>query len=478
MVLSSDRFSESNLDNYDDLIVSIEANYRQLNLLIAVCDNLEFRDRLIEQYEKELSSELPKYRIKLSPQQPSLSLQINQLVRQHPELKTADNAVITVTGTEQFRFLFRRAENQQSPQEELLGYFQWTREAFKDFPYSIIIWVTTYLQQQLEQYSPDFWSWRKGVFRFQCHAGNVVNVSDIQPHIASFAPKINRENLSLLPLEDLQDLIAKIEQDSNQNTAQLANLYRDLGLVYQQRCKQGKAAEYQQEQNLAIEYLQKAIKLQREFNLELDLATTLNNLARLYKSQGRYEEAEPLYIQALEMRRKLLGEEHPYVAITLNNLARLYKSQGRYEEAEPLYLQALEMKRKLLGEEHPDIATTLNNLAKLYKSQGRYEEAEPLYIQALEMRRKLLGEEHPDIAITLNNLARLYKSQGRYEEAEPLYIQALEIRRKLLGEEHPNTNIIYDNFIHLLQQAISENRVGELSQHPTTRSLLEKLQAS
>ncbi len=36
-----------------------------------------------------------------------------------------------------------------------------------------------------------------------------------------------------------------------------------------------------------------------------------NNLAELYNFQGRYSEAEPLYIQALALRRKLLGEEHP-----------------------------------------------------------------------------------------------------------------------------------------------------------------------
>ena len=76
-------------------------------------------------------------------------------------------------------------------------------------------------------------------------------------------------------------------------------------------------------------------------------------------------------------------------------MAGLYSSQGRYEEAEPLYIQALDMRKKLLGEEHPDVATSLNNLAGLYFSQGRYEEAEPLYIQSLDMRKKLLGEEHP-----------------------------------------------------------------------------------
>ena len=45
------------------------------------------------------------------------------------------------------------------------------------------------------------------------------------------------------------------------------------------------------------------------------------------------------------------------VAESLNNLAELYYFQGRYSEAEPLYIQALELKRKMLGDEHPDVAT-------------------------------------------------------------------------------------------------------------------------
>jgi tetratricopeptide (TPR) repeat protein len=84
-----------------------------------------------------------------------------------------------------------------------------------------------------------------------------------------------------------------------------------------------------------------------------------------------------------------------------------YKSQGRYAEAQPLYLQALELWKRLLGEEHPAVTTSLNNLAGLYKSQGRYAEAQPLYLQALELRKRLLGEEHPAVASTLNNLALL-----------------------------------------------------------------------
>jgi tetratricopeptide (TPR) repeat protein len=49
---------------------------------------------------------------------------------------------------------------------------------------------------------------------------------------------------------------------------------------------------------------------------------------------------------------KALGPEHPNVATSLNNLAALYKAQGRYAEAEPLYRRALEIWEKALGPEH------------------------------------------------------------------------------------------------------------------------------
>ena len=105
------------------------------------------------------------------------------------------------------------------------------------------------------------------------------------------------------------------------------------------------------------------------------MATTLNNLAGLYVSQGRYAEAEPLYRRSLVIYEKALGPDHPDVARTLGNLAGLYRAQGRYAEAEPLYRRSLVIFEKALGPDHPEVATTLNNLALLYDNQGRYAEA-------------------------------------------------------------------------------------------------------
>ncbi|MEG3439951.1 tetratricopeptide repeat protein, partial [Pannus brasiliensis CCIBt3594] len=74
----------------------------------------------------------------------------------------------------------------------------------------------------------------------------------------------------------------------------------------------------------------------------------------------------------------------------------LYYSTGRYGEAEPLFRQALEMWKRLLGEEHPDVATSLNNLAGLYYSTGRYGEAISYSQQAIQIAEQALGKNHPN----------------------------------------------------------------------------------
>ena len=55
---------------------------------------------------------------------------------------------------------------------------------------------------------------------------------------------------------------------------------------------------------------------------------------------------KPLYRRSLAIYQKSLGLNHPYVATSLNNLAALYRAQGRYADAEPLYKRSLAIVRK------------------------------------------------------------------------------------------------------------------------------------
>jgi tetratricopeptide (TPR) repeat protein len=176
-----------------------------------------------------------------------------------------------------------------------------------------------------------------------------------------------------------------------------------------------------------------------------DVATSLNSLVQLYWAEGRYGEAEPLYLHALALREKAFGREYPAVAGSLNSLAELYRVQGRYGEAEPLYQRALAIREKALGPDHPDVATSRHDLAALYEAQGRHGEAEPLYRRAPAIRENALGPDHPDVATSLNKLAMLYEAQGRDGEAEPLYLRALAIREALFGPDHPDVAESLDN---------------------------------
>ncbi len=50
----------------------------------------------------------------------------------------------------------------------------------------------------------------------------------------------------------------------------------------------------------------------------------LNILALVYRDQSKFKEAAALLNDALAIREKTLGPDHPAVAATLNNLAVLY----------------------------------------------------------------------------------------------------------------------------------------------------------
>ena len=64
-----------------------------------------------------------------------------------------------------------------------------------------------------------------------------------------------------------------------------------------------------------------------------------------------------------------LGEEHPSVASSFNNLATLYYSQGRYREAESLLIKALSIAEFSLGVDHPSTAAIRENLKLLGDNQ-------------------------------------------------------------------------------------------------------------
>jgi len=161
-----------------------------------------------------------------------------------------------------------------------------------------------------------------------------------------------------------------------------------------------------------IPHAKTCLELIEKSNFEFQEAARLLNKAGNYLiERALYGEAKLFLEQALDIRKKVLGEDDPDLAETFNDFAGLYKAQGKYEKAEEFYNTALNIEKKVLGEDHPGLATTIGNLGLLYQDQGKYEKAEEFYNTALNIKKKVLGEDHPNIATTLNNLGcRIRKS--------------------------------------------------------------------
>src|SRR5438132_12095198 len=101
-----------------------------------------------------------------------------------------------------------------------------------------------------------------------------------------------------------------------------------------------------------------------------------------------------MYQRALVITKKISRPESPSWATIENNIAELYRRQGRLDEAERLYRRVLAACEKS-AEGETRSATAMNNLATLYTMQSRYEEAESLFRRSLQIQEKLLGPEHP-----------------------------------------------------------------------------------
>lgn len=78
------------------------------------------------------------------------------------------------------------------------------------------------------------------------------------------------------------------------------------------------------------------------------------------------------------MRRQNGDQWDQAVITSASNLALIYTSQGRLNEAENLYVDVLEQCKRILGQYHADTFKAMSNLSLVYHRQGRWHEADRL----------------------------------------------------------------------------------------------------
>ncbi len=156
----------------------------------------------------------------------------------------------------------------------------------------------------------------------------------------------------------------------------------------------------------------------------------LNNLAKLYRLQGNYTEAEILFSQSRQSIKKHFGPKSMSYAIALSDLGITKFDQGKLKDAEQLYLSAKDLEAELRRNKinnQKELETELSNpllnrFGMLYTSQGKIKEAEKVFEQLLDRNKNL--------PLVWSNLAHLYLIEDRFCEAEVLLNYSLDLLKE------------------------------------------------
>ena len=224
------------------------------------------------------------------------------------------------------------------------------------------------------------------------------------------------------------------------NDRRLAELHYALALAY---AEAGQFADSESEHRRALALVGKV-----EGQASLDYAVVLAQMATLPTQTGNRDEVIALLRQALVVNARTDSIKDIYVIREC--LATILRSEKRYQEEEPLLLDALADLRRQKAADPALMGAALNKLAVLRFDQERYQESVDLQLESIQAWETARGKEHPSLIAPLNDLAGTYVSMSRFDDAEIAYRHAIDVCRQTLGEDNLRYAILLRNYAVLL----------------------------
>jgi tetratricopeptide (TPR) repeat protein len=213
---------------------------------------------------------------------------------------------------------------------------------------------------------------------------------------------------------------ASVKCPSSKTLRSMARVYMSYG-------------EYAKAQPLAEKALTQA---RAELSADSEIAMCLIDLATLYTYQGKLVDAEEMCKSGLELQKRTLYKNHPYLAYTLRTLSSIYYEQGEYSKAKSALDEAVVIMLDIHSADDKAMAPFYVDIAKVLVAQNNLEQAESYYQKAMLLINISYGPKHLYTANVLADIAKLYILQQRYAEAEELIDRAIAVQEKVYGSNH------------------------------------------
>ncbi len=223
----------------------------------------------------------------------------------------------------------------------------------------------------------------------------------------------------------------------------------------------------------AIQFYERALAIDEQYQSRGDVAVTLANLGTVYSNKGDIRKAIEHQERALAIFRELGFRRNEGITVSL--LGQNYHTLGMPDKAIEYYTDALQIAREVenrIGE-----GVCLSNLGNLHYDLGNPSVALDYYQQALDIARET-GDKR-SFGGNLNNIGNIYSALGDLPKALDYYQQSLNIAREIgdrASEGYRLSNIgdlhtllgNYEEAIAYHQQALAmAEEVGSLAMKST-----------
>ena len=191
----------------------------------------------------------------------------------------------------------------------------------------------------------------------------------------------------------------------------------------------------------ATKHIDRAYALRRKLYGELDQrsAQTYSYLVALAEARASYAEAESLARIDVDVQRRMPRGQYKAteLATALDNLARMIEHQGRLDEAMKIKLETLAIRRQATDSTTlASLPYTLNNLSVSYEYRGDFAKAESLAVEALQVEARVHSAHSSNYGNLLRNYASIRTDRGDPVGADSLIRESVRLLLATAGPHH------------------------------------------
>ncbi|MGB0714839.1 MAG: protein kinase domain-containing protein, partial [Phycisphaerae bacterium] len=171
----------------------------------------------------------------------------------------------------------------------------------------------------------------------------------------------------------------------------------------------------------------------------IDTLITERNVGILLSQLGKQSEANEKLNHVIARMEQSLGVKHVETLDTRRHLGDNYSAERNYVKSREEYQRVYDELESEFGDESKEAIAALSRLAKSLFNNRKYEDTLPLYRRITANLAETKGSDHPETLRARRNLGNTLTEMGRFDEAEVIVLDTMQRQRSVFGPSHPGT---------------------------------------